>query len=147
MQRGHGCTAQFGLGHVKAEVGARVDQAAAGAGQQVSSVVAGIDDARARISGKPPALPGGARRADGRRRAGGDAGEGGQVTAQLVTGDDVGMVQDPGEFSVGAGDEVLCLPGGLDVDRGVVVVHPGQAAGHGSRTATLSTPRARHRPR
>jgi hypothetical protein len=64
VQRGHGDAAQFGLGDIQAQVGADIDQPPRPAGQQMTGVVASVQEAGLARGFLPPSPPRGSRGRD-----------------------------------------------------------------------------------
>ncbi|MFD0332220.1 hypothetical protein ACFQZC_38505 [Streptacidiphilus monticola] len=129
VQGGHGGAAQFGLGDVEGQFGADVHEAAALAAQEVVGVEAGVGERGLLGAAGLPLLAGGGDRGD---RGGGVGGQDAEVGAELVAGDEVGVVQGVAEDGVGVGGEVGGGLSRLQVGAGVL---EGQVAQVGARAA------------
>ncbi len=124
VQRGHGDAPQFGLGDIQAQVGADVDQPPGLAGQQVTGVVASVEEARLAGRFLPPLPTRGSRGRDCWLCCRACRGQDPQVAAQLVAGDQAGVFHRAGQRVVRPGDQVRALAGVLDVGR--CVPEPGR---------------------
>jgi pimeloyl-ACP methyl ester carboxylesterase len=140
VQRGHRDAAQLGLGDIQAQVGADVDQPPGLARQEVTGVVAGVEEPRPAGEFLPALPPRGHRRRDRWPCCRICRGQDAQVAAPLMTGDQVmtgdqaGVLHQPGQRRVRPRDQFRALAGILDVGR--CVPEPGRfQAGAGHRPA------------